>query len=101
MATVAKCVRCGELKGFSKDRWEKNISKYGSLENLNSQYLCRTCRPKTIKATKTPETIEAIDAKIAELVAKRDQLDKVIIEEVKEMIDDGAIETADLNEEVA
>jgi len=100
MATVAKCIKCGELKGFSKDRWDKNIAKYGSLENLNSQYLCRDCRPKKVK-TNTPETIEEVDAKIAELVAKRDLLTPIIKEEVQELIDDEIITEDDLNEEVA
>jgi len=46
------CVKCDTLKGISKDRMLKLVEKKGSEEKVRKDYLCRGCRPKTVKTVK-------------------------------------------------
>lgn len=45
-----KCSKCGAEKGTTKVRYDKLVAKFGSVEELGAQYLCRACRPKDGKA---------------------------------------------------
>jgi len=38
------CTKCKDCKGISKDRVEKLVAKFGSLEQLIKTYVCRKCR---------------------------------------------------------
>lgn len=47
-----KCSKCGKLKAVRPDIYDKRVLAFGSVEKLNAKYLCRECRPKTVKAEK-------------------------------------------------
>ncbi|HWY33876.1 MAG TPA: hypothetical protein VNX68_04475 [Nitrosopumilaceae archaeon] len=38
------CVVCGKYKSFTDDRYQANISKFGSSSELQKKYPCRDCR---------------------------------------------------------
>jgi hypothetical protein len=59
-----KCSKCGDLKGTRNDRLEDLIKKFGSKEELEKKYTCRSCtngvpvgdRPAKIANKKTKKT---------------------------------------------
>lgn len=50
------CSKCKVAKGVRKDVMEQRIKKFGSLEKLNAEYLCRDCRPSAKKTNKKTGT---------------------------------------------
>ena len=39
-----KCVKCGKDKFVRKDVYEARVAKFGSVEKLNAEYICRDCK---------------------------------------------------------
>jgi len=38
------CSKCNTKKFCSKDRYDKLLQKFGSVEKLKLDYICRSCR---------------------------------------------------------
>ena len=38
------CNKCNKVRGLSKENAEKIIKKFGSEEEAQAKYLCRTCK---------------------------------------------------------
>jgi len=61
MSFKVVCSKCGETKGFSKERYLKNVRNYGSEENLQNNYVCRKCRNQDYTAGPTPKLQSQMD----------------------------------------
>ena len=38
-----KCSKCSEKKFTNKDAYEKRLAKYGTLEKMESEWICSKC----------------------------------------------------------
>jgi len=63
--TKIKCTKCGKKKGFSGQRLERNIKKFGSQEKLEASYVCRNCNAKEKTTEKQKTATKEITKKTA------------------------------------
>jgi len=61
MKTTTKCSRCHISKYANPRALERRIKKYGSIENIENEWICQNCTRIEKEINRDPLTEEEID----------------------------------------
>lgn len=66
-----KCSKCGELKYANPKVYASRLAKYGTVEKMESEWICKNCKPKKEKKVElNPEEKKKENLKIAKSVIR-------------------------------